>query len=108
VQTLTIHAASLESGRALYSALYRFHPEFEPDANGSCFVSIDLGDDRHVLEVLAAIEDYVSDRPQGSAARSVSVALAGRGYTIHSRPSLGRPKNLLNGAAVLPFRRRNH
>ncbi len=108
MQTLTVHAASLESGRALYSALYRFHPEFEPDANGSCFVSVDLGGDRHVLEVLAAIEDYVSDRPRGTATHSMSVALTGRGYTIHSRPRLGRPKNLLNEAAVLPFRRGHH
>lgn len=105
MQTLTIHAASLESGRALYSELHRFHPELEPDGNGSCFVSIDLGGDRHVLDVLAALEDYVTDRPQGGAMHPMSVALEGRGYTIHGRPRLQRPRDLLNGGTVLPFRR---
>jgi hypothetical protein len=90
VQTMTIKAATIASGHALRNALARFEPSLDVQ-DGECFVSIELGGDRHVIEVLAAIEDYVTTRPAGGTVSSMSVALDGRGYTVHRRPTESSP-----------------
>jgi hypothetical protein len=55
MQMFTVQAATPASAAALYSALSPFHPELETDDEGRCSVSVALGSDRQVLEVLDAI-----------------------------------------------------
>jgi hypothetical protein len=42
MRTITLEAATPRSGRALYSALSSFFPEFDADDEGKCFVSVSV------------------------------------------------------------------
>ena len=48
---ITLEASTPRSGRALYSALSSFFPEFDTDDEGKCFVSVSVGSVREMLEV---------------------------------------------------------
>lgn len=51
MRMITLEAATSESGRALYSALSSFFPEFDTDDEGKCFVSVSVSSQRETLEV---------------------------------------------------------
>jgi hypothetical protein len=84
VQMLTIKAATPESGRSLYDALQQFHPELGQTESGDYYVSVGLGGDRRVLDVLDAISAYLADRAEGTVG-SMNISLDGRAYTIHGQ-----------------------
>jgi hypothetical protein len=52
MRTITLEAATPKSGRALYSALSPFFPEFDTDHEGQCFVSVSVSSQKETLEVL--------------------------------------------------------
>jgi hypothetical protein len=80
VQRLTIQAASPLSAQGLYSALSEFSPDFTTDDEGTCFVSVDLGSDRHVVFVLDSLQRFVDSRAAGAAVNTVVVQLDDRRY----------------------------
>lgn len=84
MQMFTIQAASPASAAALYNALSTFHPELETDNEGRCSVSVALGSDRQVVEVLNTIHDHLRSRADGDAVSSMVVALDDRHYTLHA------------------------
>ena len=57
--TITLEAATPESGRALYSALSPFDPEFDTDDEGKCFVSVSVSSQKETLEVLDTIQQHL-------------------------------------------------
>lgn len=81
MQTITIEAATPESALALCEALADFRAELRESDDGRRFIDIDLsGGDREIVEVLNAVEAYVTRRNDGFA----RVALDGRKYTLHA------------------------
>jgi len=88
MQMLTIKAATQGSGRALYNALEEFHPELDQVEDGGYHVSVGLGSDRRVLEVLDAIQAFLADRAAGTV-DSMTVSLDGRDYTLHTEAEQG-------------------
>ena len=52
MRTITLEAATPASGRALYSALSLFFPEFDTDDEGTCFVSVSVNSQKETLDVL--------------------------------------------------------
>jgi hypothetical protein len=51
LETITIEVATHELGRVLYSALSAFYPELEPDADGTCIVSVRPRSETQMLEI---------------------------------------------------------
>jgi len=81
MKNITIEAATPESAVALCEALAGFHAELRQDDDGRRFVDVELrGGDREIVEVLNAVEDYVTHRDDGPAL----VAIDGRGYMLHA------------------------
>jgi hypothetical protein len=60
-----------------------FYPQVVTDDEGKCFVSVELGSDRDVVEVLAAIQRFVDARAADAVEKSVVVAINERQYTFH-------------------------
>ena len=89
MQRLTIQAASLWSAQGLYSALSEFRPDFTTDDDGTSFVSVDLGDDAHVAEILSAVQRFLDSRGDGVAVHSVLVSLDERRYRYARWPEAG-------------------
>jgi hypothetical protein len=83
VRRLTIQAATPSSAHDLNSALSVFYPQVVTDDEGKCFVSVELGSDREVVEVLAAIQRFVDAKAVDAVKKSVVVALDERRYTFH-------------------------
>lgn len=82
MDSLTIHAASPETGHAMLSALSGFRAELLQSADG-CQVVVTLGrDDAEITAVLSALEGYVTERAGGPA----RVELNGRPYVMHPAP----------------------
>ena len=90
MQRLTIQAASRWSAQGLYSALSEFRPDFTTDDEGTCFVSVDLGDDGHVAEVLSTLQRFLDSRGDSVVAHSVLVSLDERRYRMRGRLSPAR------------------
>jgi hypothetical protein len=59
MRMITLEAATPESGRALYGALSSFHPNFDVDAEGTCFVSVSFGSEKEMLEVVGTIQQHL-------------------------------------------------
>lgn len=59
MRTIRLEAATPESGRALYSALSSFHPDFDVDHEGTCFVSVSFGSQEEMLDVFDAIQQHL-------------------------------------------------
>jgi hypothetical protein len=79
MESLVIHAVSLESATGFSAALEAFNAKLVTDEDGSYRVEISLGGgNREILAVLNALEAYVSER--GGSAR---LHLSGRPYTLH-------------------------
>jgi hypothetical protein len=62
MRMVTLEAATPESGRALYSALSSFHPEFDTDDEGKCFVSVSVSGQKETLGVLDTIQQHLVGR----------------------------------------------
>lgn len=83
MQSLTIHAASPSTGRAILTALSAFETEMLQDGDGHCEVAVRLGrDDSEVVAVLNALEQYVTERANGPA----RVDFNGRRYVMYAGP----------------------
>jgi hypothetical protein len=59
MRTITLEAATPDSGRALYSALSSFYPDFETDDGGTCFVSVSFSNEKQMFAVLDSIQDHL-------------------------------------------------
>jgi beta-xylosidase len=62
MRTITLEAATPESGRALYRAVSSFHPEFDTDDEGKCFVSVSVSSQKETLGVLDTIQQHLVGR----------------------------------------------
>lgn len=83
MQTLTIHAATPQSGRGLYEALSSFDVQLHEGDHGACIVEVRLGGGEHeIIEVLNAIERHVTERKAGPA----QIRLNEHDYTLHATP----------------------
>lgn len=82
MQTITIEAASAESAPDLYVVLARFGADLRDTDDGRRFIDVDVSGDCDIVEVLNAIEHYVTHRNDGAA----RVAFDGRSYTLQAAP----------------------
>jgi hypothetical protein len=81
MQNLTIEAVTPDTALALREALSGFHVELRVTEDGRSYVDVALGQsDREIVEVLNAIEDYVTHR----GASPARIALNGRKYVLHA------------------------
>jgi hypothetical protein len=84
MQTITIEAVSPDTAFALRNALSGFRAELRVTEDGRSYVEVTLGQsDREVLEVLYAIEDYVTQRAAGPGWTEVT----GREVALHAVPA---------------------
>jgi hypothetical protein len=84
MRAITVEASSVGPARSLYNALIDFHPELAGSEHDGYSVSVELGgSETRVLEVLSAIEQYVTEANSGPA----RVTVDGRPYTMHAVPS---------------------
>jgi hypothetical protein len=84
MQTLVIEATTHDHGQELYSVLSEFHPELFDDANCDRNVSIGLVSDRQVVEVLDAIQRYLTENALRSLVSSLRIAVGGRSFTLYA------------------------
>jgi hypothetical protein len=81
MRAITIEAKTLDSARRLYDSLSGFHPELLGSDDDGYRVSVELrNNDRDIVPVLDAIEQYVNGRPDDPA----RIELDGRHYTMHA------------------------
>ena len=79
MQSITIHAATAYSAGAMRAVLCQFDSEVSA-ADGHYEVTVRLrGGDREVVDVLTALELYVTERANGPA----HIDFEGREYTLH-------------------------
>ena len=84
MQTLTIEVSTSERAHALHAALSQFRVELWEREDGPCRVEVELGrGDREIVDVLNAIERYLTERDEGAA----HIQLNGREYTLHAAAS---------------------
>jgi hypothetical protein len=84
MQSLTIEAVTPDTAFALRDALSGFRAELRVTEEGRSYVEVTLGqNDRKFVEVLNAIEDYVTRRAAGPA----QIGLNGREYALHAVPA---------------------
>ena len=62
MRTITLEAATPDTGRALYSALSSFYPEFDTDHEGRCFVSVSVSGRKETHAVLDTIQQHLGGR----------------------------------------------
>jgi hypothetical protein len=84
MQTLVIEATTHESGQELYSVLSEFHPELFTGSNGDRRVSVGLVSDRQLVDVLDAIQRYLTENALRSLVSSLRIAVAGRSFTLYA------------------------
>ena len=92
MQRLTIQAATHLSAQSLYSALSEFSPQFTVDDELQSFVSVDLGSDRQVVEVLDAVQRFVDARAEGAAMTSLLVAVNEKRYRLNADLNRADPR----------------
>ena len=81
MRAITVEAESVGPARSLYNALIEFHPELSGSEDGGYSVSVELGSsERRLLDVLSAIEEYVTEANRGPA----SIDVGGRRYSMHA------------------------
>jgi hypothetical protein len=84
MQSITIEALTPDSAFALRDALSAFRAELRVTEEGRSYVEVKLGQsDREIVEVLNAVEDYVTKRASGPA----RIGLNGREYALHAVPA---------------------
>ena len=85
MQRLTIEAATHLSAQDLFGVLAEFNPALTvDDETGRFFVSVDLGSDRRVVEVLNTVQRFVDMRAEGTAMNSLVVAVDERRYRLNA------------------------
>jgi hypothetical protein len=88
MQTLTIEAVTPDSAFSLRDALSGFRSELRVTEDGRSYVKVTLGQsDLEIVEVLNAIEDYVTQRAAGLAGGE-RIASNGPKYALHVVPPL--------------------
>lgn len=81
MRAITVEAKSLGSARRLYNALGAFNPELSGSQKHGYRVTVDLGtSDRRLLDVLDAIEQYVTETGTDPA----RIDVGGHRYTMHA------------------------
>jgi hypothetical protein len=83
VQALTIDAATEDSARRLLEVLSAFGAELIEASDGRRQVVVPLSSDHRIVDVLNALERYVTERATGPA----RLELEGRKYTLHPEQS---------------------
>lgn len=78
-------------GAGLVRRPSEFNPDFTTDDEGTCFVSVDLGSDRHVGFVLDSLQRFVDSRAAGVAVNTVVVQLDGRRYRMNGTRAFAAP-----------------
>ena len=78
-RAITVEAKSLDSARRLYDALSGFNPELLGDHYVGYRVLVELGTERRIVEVLNAIEAYVTETDGGA----FRIDVGGRRYTMN-------------------------
>jgi hypothetical protein len=82
MQSLTVHAATAYSAQAMAGALSQFDSESN-EVGGNYEVTVTLGGgDREIVDVLNALELYVTERANGPA----QIEFEGHEYTLHPKP----------------------
>jgi hypothetical protein len=89
LETITIEAATHESGRVLYSVLSAFYPEWDTDAGGKCVVSVRSSSETQTLDITDAIELHLADGADD--VNSVTFALENDHYSAESSDSTTGP-----------------
>ena len=92
MQQLTIRTATHLSAQALCSTLAEFRPELTTDDDGRCFVSVEIGTDRHAVEVFATIHEFVDSHPAGMVENSMVFSVDDREYSLRRRTVPGTTK----------------
>lgn len=81
MRAITVEAETVGPARSLYNALIAFHPELSGSEDEGYSVSVELGtSESRILDVLSAIEEYVTEANSGPA----SIDVGGRRYTMHA------------------------
>jgi hypothetical protein len=81
MRAITVEATSIGPARGLYNALIAFHPELAGGEDDGYRVSVELGSsESRLLDVLGAIEQYVTEANSGPASMNVG----GRPYVMHA------------------------
>ena len=81
MRAITVEAESVGPARSLYNALIAFHPELSGTENEGYSVSVELGtSESRILDVLSAIEEYVTEATRSHA----NVEVDGRPYTMYA------------------------
>jgi hypothetical protein len=81
MRAITVEAESVGPARSLYNALIAFHPELSGSEDEGYSVSVELGtSESRILDVLSAIEDYVTEASSGP----TSIEVGGRRYTMYA------------------------
>ena len=81
MRAITVEAESVGPARSLYNALIAFHPELSGSEDEGYRVSVELGtSESRILDVLGAIEEYVTEANSGPA----SIDVGGRRYTMYA------------------------
>jgi hypothetical protein len=84
METLVVHAVSLESAQGYSAALSGFRAKVVEAKNGRYEVQVTLGVDREIVAVLNALVKYVSQRGDGPA----RLELDGHRYALPPQPGL--------------------
>src|SRR3954470_1841937 len=83
MRAITVEMNHVGPARSLYNALIDFHPELAGTEQDGWSVSVELGSsESRVIDVLSAIEDYVTEADDGPARMTVD----GRRYTMRALP----------------------
>jgi hypothetical protein len=84
MQTITIEAATPDTAFALRDALSGFRAELRVTEDGRSYVKVALGQsDSEIVDVLSAIEHYVTQRATSPA----QIGSNGREYGLHAVPA---------------------
>jgi hypothetical protein len=78
MDSIVLHAVSLESAQGFCAALPEFRPTLIEAENGGYQVEIPLSGDREIVALLNALEKYVTQRGAGPA----RLELGGRSYNL--------------------------
>jgi hypothetical protein len=87
METLVVHAVSLESAQEFCAALPGFRTNLVGAENGRFEVQITFAGDREIIAVLNALVEYVTNRGDGPA----RLELDGHRYTLPPQPGLNEP-----------------
>jgi len=88
MQMLTIQAKTPASARALQRALSKFEPTITTDEQGKCLISVQIGSERHAVEVLDSMRKHFAGRAGDGPVTVLTVVGSDREYRSRMRPGL--------------------